>query len=73
MHFQMQAVAGKLVVPPSKQYLKGEIENIIAACNDISEQLAFEDECLHKHRPPRFHRATPEAEQFVLSSAQCAQ
>lgn len=36
----LKAVEGKLVVPPSKQYLKQEVENIIAACNGISKQLA---------------------------------
>lgn len=36
----LQAVEGRLVVPPSKQYLKQEVENIIAACNGISKQLA---------------------------------
>jgi Fic family protein len=35
----LKAVEGKLVVPPSKQYLKQEVENIIAACNGIGEQL----------------------------------
>jgi Fic family protein len=35
----LKAVEGKLVVPPSKQYLKQEVENIIAACNGISKQL----------------------------------
>ena len=36
----LKAVEGRLVVPPSKQYLKQEVENIIAACNGISKQLA---------------------------------
>ncbi|HYG36944.1 MAG TPA: Fic family protein [Clostridia bacterium] len=36
----LKAVEGKLVVPPSKEYLKQEVENIIAACNQISKQLA---------------------------------
>ena len=36
----LKAVEGKLVVPPSKQYLKQEVENIIAACNGIGSQLA---------------------------------
>jgi hypothetical protein len=35
----LQAVEGKLVVTPSKQYLKQEVENVIAACNGISKQL----------------------------------
>jgi hypothetical protein len=34
-----KAVEGKLVVPPSKQYLKQEVENIIAVCNQIGKQL----------------------------------
>jgi hypothetical protein len=36
----LKVVEGKLVVPPSKQYLKQEVENIISACNGISKQLA---------------------------------
>lgn len=35
----LKAVEGRLVVPPSKEYLKQEVENIIAACNSISQQL----------------------------------
>ena len=33
----LKAVEGRLVVPPSKQYLKQEVENIIAACNSIGQ------------------------------------
>ena len=36
----LQAVEGKLEVLPSKEYQKQEVENIIAACNQMSEQLA---------------------------------
>lgn len=36
----LKAVEGNLTVPPSKQYLKQEVENIIAACNLITKQLA---------------------------------
>jgi cell filamentation protein, protein adenylyltransferase len=36
----LQAVEGKLKVPPSKAYLKQEIDNIIEACNLIGTQLA---------------------------------
>jgi Fic family protein len=36
----LRAVEGKLVVPPSKEYQKQEVENIIAACNQIGQQLA---------------------------------
>ena len=35
----LKAVEGRLVVPPSKQYLKQEVENVIAACNGISKQV----------------------------------
>jgi len=35
----LMAVEGRLVVPPSKQYLKQEVENIIAACNGIGANL----------------------------------
>lgn len=36
----LKAVEGKLTVPPSKQYLKQEVVNIIAACNMIGNQIA---------------------------------
>jgi len=36
----LRAVEGELVVPPSKQYLKQEVDNIIAACNGISGHVA---------------------------------
>jgi hypothetical protein len=36
----LKAVDGKLDVPPSKAYLKHEVENIIEACNAIASQLA---------------------------------
>jgi Fic family protein len=36
----LKAVDGKLDVPPSKAYLKQEVENIIEACNAIGSQLA---------------------------------
>jgi Fic family protein len=36
----LQAVEGKLHVAPSKEYLKQEVDNIIAACNRMSEHLA---------------------------------
>lgn len=36
----LDAVDGKLEVPPSKEYLKQEVENIIEACNSIRRQVA---------------------------------
>jgi hypothetical protein len=36
----LKAVEGRLVVPPSKQYLKQEVENIIAECDAIGNQVA---------------------------------
>jgi len=36
----LRAVEGTLQVPPSKEYQKQEVENIIAACNAIGTQLA---------------------------------
>ncbi len=36
----LKAVEGKLSVPPSKRYLKQEVENIIAACNALGKQVA---------------------------------
>ena len=35
----LKAVEGNLVEPPSKQCLKQEVENVIAACNGISKQF----------------------------------
>lgn len=35
----LRAVEGKLQVPPSQQYLKQEVDNIINACNMIGRQL----------------------------------
>jgi hypothetical protein len=35
----LKAVEGTLEVPPSKEYLKQEVLNIIAACNGITKQL----------------------------------
>ena len=37
----LKAVEGKLVVPSSRQYLKQEVDNIIAACNDIGVRVAI--------------------------------
>lgn len=36
----LRAVEGSLVVPPSKSYLKQEVDNIIVACNTIGSMLA---------------------------------
>jgi Fic family protein len=36
----VRAVEGKLEVPPSKEYLKQEVDNIIEACNTIGRQVA---------------------------------
>ena len=36
----LKAVQGELQVPPSKEYLKQEVDNIIAACNEISTRVA---------------------------------
>jgi Fic family protein len=38
-----KAVEGKLKVPPSKEYLKQEVDNIIAACNDIGKAIIMDD------------------------------
>ena len=34
------ALAGSLELPPSREYLKRELDNIVAACNELSAQLA---------------------------------
>ena len=36
------ALAGSLKLPPSREYLKRELDNIIAACNELSVQLEQE-------------------------------
>ena len=36
----LKAVDGELVVPPSRQYLKQEVDNVIAAYNDIGARIA---------------------------------
>jgi Fic family protein len=38
----LRAVEGKLEVPPSKEYQKQEVENIIAACNQVVPSLSTE-------------------------------
>ncbi len=38
-----KAVDGKLTVPPSKEYLKQEVDNIIAACNGIGKAIVSAD------------------------------
>lgn len=46
----LKAVEGRLEVPPSKEYLKQEVDNVIGACNAIGDQVA------HGRLPP----VTPE-------------
>ena len=36
------ALAGALQLPPSREYLKRELDNIVAACNELSTQLEQE-------------------------------
>ena len=36
----LKAVEGNLKVPPSKEYLKQEVDNIIESCNTIGKQIA---------------------------------
>ena len=36
----LKAVEGRLDVPPSRAYLKQEVENVISICNRIGEQIA---------------------------------
>lgn len=38
-----KAVEGKLKVPPSKEYMKQEVDNIIAACNGIGKAVVSSD------------------------------
>lgn len=39
----LRAVEGELEVPPSKEYLKREVENIIGACNRIGTELLADE------------------------------
>jgi len=38
-----KAVEGKLTVPPSKEYLKQEVDNIIVACNGIGKAIVMDE------------------------------
>ena len=38
----LKAVEGKLIVAPSREYLKQEVDNVLGACNGITAQLALE-------------------------------
>jgi Fic family protein len=41
----LRRLEGKLELPPSKQYLGQEIDNVVEACNQIADQI-FEDETI---------------------------
>ncbi len=47
---------GKLKLPPSKEYLGQEVDNIVAACNRIGERLRTGDTTLTAERVCEFNR-----------------
>jgi Fic family protein len=47
---------GKLKLPPSKEYLGQEVDNIVAACNGISDRLHGGDTALTVERMCEFNR-----------------
>lgn len=47
---------GKLKLPPSKEYLGQEVDNIVAACNGIGERLRKDDAPLTPERVCEFNR-----------------
>lgn len=42
-----QLLDGKLELPPSRQYLKDEIDNIVGECNQILEKIGNDDKTLY--------------------------
>lgn len=52
----LQHLEGKLKLPPSKEYLTQEIDNIVAACNTIAERLRKGDDALTTERVCEFNR-----------------
>lgn len=52
----LQRLEGKLKLPPSREYLGTEVDNVINACNDISKRLAVEgDNALTVERIKQFN------------------
>lgn len=47
---------GKLELPPSKEYLGQEVDNIVAACNGIGERLRQGDTAITAERIQEFNR-----------------
>ena len=47
---------GKLKLPPSKEYLGREVDNIVTACNGIGERLRNDDAALTTERVCEFNR-----------------
>jgi Fic family protein len=52
----LQHLEGKLKMPLSKEYLTQEIDNIVAVCNQIADQLQKGDESLTAKRVCEFNR-----------------
>jgi Fic family protein len=51
----LRHLEGKLRLPPSKEYLAQEVDNIVAACNHISEALRRGDDSLTPDRICQFN------------------
>lgn len=52
----LRHLEGKLKLPPSKEYLAQEVDNIVAACNHIGEALRQGDDSLTPARICQFNR-----------------
>ncbi|MBN2373369.1 Fic family protein [bacterium] len=52
----LQHLEGRLKVPPSKEYLTQEIDNIVTACNQIANWLRNDDESLTANRVCELNR-----------------
>ncbi len=52
----LQHLKGKLKLPPSKEYLAQEVDNIVTACNGISKRLQSGDDTLAMERVCEFNR-----------------
>ncbi len=49
-------IQGKLKLPPSKEYLGQEVDNIVTACNRIGERLRTDDTAITAERICEFNR-----------------
>jgi len=52
----LKRIEGRLVLPPSKEYLGREVDNIVNACNQIAAEVASEDIVLNSVLIKRFNK-----------------